>query len=306
MGETDKAPVATANSDFRPVYISMGGATEENGVDIVDLWRSVLDGKWLILGVAAVFAVLAIAYSLMATPIYRAESVLSPARDGAAGRAASGLSGLASLAGIDIGMNDDTVQESIAILKSRKFAEEFIRENNLLPVLFAEQWDPETESWMTDSPEEIPDIRDAVNLFVDSVMDVTEDPQTGLVTLGVEWSDAQLVATWAAELVARVNEAIRRRDISESEQKLNYLYGELGKANLVELREAISRVIEEQINAMMLAQGKIEYAFKVIDPPVIPKKRARPQRTLIVVVATLLGGFIGVFVVLARSTFRRR
>lgn len=305
MGETDKAPVATANSDFRPVYISMGGAAEENGVDILDLWRSVLEGKWLILGVAAVFAVLAIAYSLMATPIYRAETILSPARDGT-GRAASGLSGLASLAGIDIGMNDDTVQESIAILKSRKFAEEFIRERNLLPVLFAEQWDPDTESWMVDNPEEIPDIRDAVSLFVDSVIDVTEDPQTGLVTLAVEWSDAQLVATWAAELVARVNEAIRRRDISESEQKLNYLYSELGKANLVELREAISRVIEEQINAMMLAQGKIEYAFKVIDPPVIPKKRARPQRTLIVVVATLLGGFIGVFVVIARSTLRRR
>jgi uncharacterized protein involved in exopolysaccharide biosynthesis len=126
-----------------------------------------------------------------------------------------------------------------------------------------------------------------------------------LVTLAIEWKDPEVAAKWAAELVNRVNKRIREQDIEESQRKLAYLNEELNKSSLVELRLAISRVIEEQINAMMLAQSQIEYAFEVIDPAVVPKQRVRPKRTLIVIVAVVLGGLLGIFILLVKSAIGR-
>jgi LPS O-antigen subunit length determinant protein (WzzB/FepE family) len=94
--------------------------------------------------------------------------------------------------------------------------------------------------------------------------------------------------------------------MQESEQKLQYLNEQLARANLVELRQAISRVIEDQINAMMLARSRQEYAFKVIDPPTIPKQRISPRRALIVVIGTFIGVVVAIFLALVLQAVKSR
>lgn len=286
----------SSHSDVRPVYIAVP-APPRSGIDLPELWNAVFERKWLVIAISFSFALAAVAYSLWATPIYRAEVVLAPAKEGGAGGELSRLSGLAGLAGINLGVGRDSVQ-SIAILESRSFTEEFIREHNLLPILFAEEWDAESGQWKSDDPMLQRDLRDGVKYFTENVRFITENPQTGLVTLAVEWTDANLAAEWAMELVARVNESTRARDIQDSQKKLDYLNDQLAKAQFVELRQAISRVIEEQIKTMMLAQAQTQYAFEVIDPATVPKQRVRPKRTLIVIIGTALGGFVGVLIAL--------
>lgn len=286
------------------VYVALPEASA-SGIGLPELWEAVWNRKWLVVAVTLGFSLAAVAYSLAVTPVYRAEVVLAPASQGRANTALSGLSGLASLAGINLTSTGNSAQ-SIAILSSRKFVEDFIRDEDLLPVLFADRWNAETKRWMDDDGAMPPDIRDGVRTFVDHVRSVSEDPQTGLVTLAIEWTDPLLVADWAAKMVLRINQSMRERDIDNSQQKLDYLNEQLGKANLVELRQAIASVIEEQINAMMLAQAEREYAFKVIDPPTVPNRRIRPKRTIIVIAGTFLGGFVAVFIVLLRYALTER
>ena len=52
----------------------------------------------------------------------------------------------------------------------------------------------------------------------------------------------------------------------------------------------------------MLAKGNEEFAFKTVDPAVAPKDRIRPQRALIAIAGTLLGGLLGVLMVLVRHS----
>lgn len=66
----------------------------------------------------------------------------------------------------------------------------------------------------------------------------------------------------------------------------------------MELRQAISRLIEDQIQTIMVAQAEGEYAFRIVDPPRVPNQRISRKRRVIVMVATFLGGMIGVFVAL--------
>lgn len=304
MDKNEQSAVSRASTErVRPLYVTIAPPAG-GGITLADLWKALWQGKWIVIGLCVLSAAFAVLYALSATPIYRSEVVLSPVSKGSMSGTSSPLGGLASFAGITVGGATDQV-EMLAMLESNGFTAAFIRDKDLLPILFADRWDAQAQKWNA-SLEEQPDVRDGVRLFNEGVRFISEDaPKTGLVTLAIEWKDPKIAAEWAGELVQRINESARRRDIAESQRKLDYLNQEMSKANIVELRQAIARVIEDQINAMMLAQAQAEYAFKVIDPPIIPKKRIWPQRTLIVLVAVFLAGFIGTLIVLVRFAIKR-
>ena len=58
---------------------------------------------------------------------------------------------------------------------------------------------------------------------------------------------------------------------------------------------AINSLIESQINKIMLANVRKDYAFQVIDPAMSPSadSQLRPNRPLIVAVGIVLGFFTG-------------
>jgi uncharacterized protein involved in exopolysaccharide biosynthesis len=235
--------------------------------------------------------IMGVLYAILATPIYRTDVVLSPVRADRGTMLPSALSGLAALSGLGFGQPRDTTQ-AIAILRSRVFVEQFIESNHLLPILFADEWDAEGQRWITDDPEEWPDIRDGVEFFIENVRSIVEEVDTGLVTLSIAWPDAEMAAFWAEDMILRINERLRTRDLEESRRRLVYLNEQLEKEGLVELRQAIASLIEEQIENIMLAQAVDEYAFRVIDPPRVAHKPVSPRRVLII----LLAGFLGVVV----------
>lgn len=296
----NKDPLGSA----RIAYVAIP-SIPEGGIGMVEIWDAVLKAKWFIGGVTCAFAVAAVIYSLLAAPLYRAEAVLAFAARNQSPSTLGELSGLASLAGISVGDSGDK-DEYIALLRSKSFIEGFIRDKKLLPTLFPGKWDAKSRQWIDNEPGHHPDLRDGVNLFIKNIRSVSEDSKTGLVTLSIEWGDPRVAAQWANDLVARINEQIRQRDVTESQQKLDYLNEQLRKANLVEQRQAIAAVIQQQINAMMLARAEKEYAFRVIDPAMVPKRRVWPKRKLIVVAAALFGALASAMLVLLRRALAER
>ena len=119
-------------------------------------------------------------------------------------------------------------------------------------------------------------------------------------TLAVEWTDPDVAAEWASVLVRRLNDRLRERALLEAETNVSYLQSEMGSTNLVTLQESIGRLLETELQKLMLAKGNEEFAFKILDPAVSPKQRVRPKRALTVIVGTLLGGLLGVFAVSGR------
>lgn len=270
----------------------------EDQLDLAELFRVLWNRKWQIIAIELFFVALGTAYALLATEIFRAEVVLAPTRSEQQLSLPGGLGGLASLAGLNLNESGD-VTEAVATLRSNALVEEFISENDLLPVLFSDDWDSENSQWRIRDVEDWPDLRDGVKYFVEDVRSVNEDSSTGLVTLTIDWRDPEAASEWANELVYRVNERIRARDLAESQQRLEYLNEQLEGASLVELRQAISRLIENQIQNIMLAQADAEYAFQVIDPPRVPKERLWPVRSLVVA----LSAFAGIIVAILGALF---
>ena len=274
---------------------------------LVEVLR-VLRRRWWVLALCIVLAAAAgVAYALTAPRLYRAEALLAPASEDRAGGLGGGdlakfaaqFSGLASIAGLG-GSGAGTSKEiTIATLNSRGFQEQLIRDLGLMQVFFADRWNPQTRSYSPSWTGAVPSIDDAIKFLNERVFELAEDRKTGLMRVRIDWYDREVAARWANEIVARINQKMRAQAIAESRRSLDFLNEELKKTSNVEVQRSIYGLIESQVNRIMLANVREQYAFKVIDPAVAPSERnsIKPRRSRIVLIATATGGLLGALLV---------
>jgi uncharacterized protein involved in exopolysaccharide biosynthesis len=243
-----------------PTELSLG--------DLADWFRRHVIG--LFVG-AVTGVVLAVVASSLMPRTYRSQVVLAPnletMQGGGLADLAGQFGGLAALAGVRLpsGGNKD---EAIELLKSRGFTARFIADLNLLHRLFQQDWDESKGAWAV-SADKVPTANDGVHRFVTRIRRVQEDRGTGMVTLTIDWVDREEAAHWADEMVAKVNEELRARAVNEAERSLTYLQSQVAQTSVVPIKEAMYRLIEGQMKTIMLANVRAEYAFRIIDPPVV-------------------------------------
>ena len=275
---------------------------------VTDIWRAVRARALVVIVATVLFGVLAGLAAYIMTPIYRATVLVAPAASQESGGSIGGLisqfSGLASLAGVSLGASGSSKDEAIAILASRSFTVDFIERNNLLPDLFPELWNKETGKWIAE--DSVPDLSDGYHLF-SAIRNISEDRQTGFVSLSIEWGDRKQAAAWANAQIVRVNEVMRANAIADAERGIEYLNRELEKTNVVELRQAIYSLIEGQINRIMLANVRDEYAFRMLDQAVVPdpEEYVRPRPVLMIAMGLLVGAIVGVAFALSMHVRRK-
>jgi uncharacterized protein involved in exopolysaccharide biosynthesis len=306
-----------ADAEQTPTFVDKGAAPLADGyavrlypidsgdeVRLADLWRVAWRGRWRIIVAGAGGAILALIATFLITPEYRAETVLAPV---SAARSSSGLAsiagqlgGLAALAGINLGAQDNTA-EAVAILQSRALTERFIQKNNLLPVLFPDEWDAAKARWAVDDPDDVPRLWQGFERFDKSIRTVNQEPETGLVRLTIDWTNPAQASEWANGLVDEVNADMRGRAIAQSRKNIEFLRGQLQSTNELELRTAVFGLVEAEMKNAMLAAVRTEFAFEVIDPAVVPEKVYWPNRILLAAVGLFAGLLIGVIAVFIRG-----
>lgn len=296
-------------------------------IDLGELWKAIWQGKWIILAVTAVFAVASVLFALSLPNIYQSKALLAPSEDAQGGgmsRMAGQLGGLASLAGISMGKaaGDDKVAVAMAVLKSRKFITNFVEKYQILPELMAvEKWNrgtgelvfdeelynPTNETWVreVDPPKEAkPSSWEAYEAFME-ILTVSQDKETGFVTVAVEHQSPLIAKRWVNLLVDNVNEVMKEKDVAEAQRSIEFLQAQLSGVALADMRTVFYQLIEEQTKTIMLAEVREEYVFSTIDPPVAAEEKAKPKRALICVMAVLLGGILATMFVLVLH-FRHR
>lgn len=270
-----------------------------------DLLRIVVRHRVTIITVTVAMTAIAVIVSILMTPVYRASVLVAPVETkdplGALGAVASQVAGMT---GLGVGRGDGLKQEALAILQSRALTEKFIEKYDLLPKLFPDLWNEVIKKWNVPH-EEIPTVARGFKIFDRNVRTVSEDQLTGLITISMEHADRVAATQWANALVQEVNAYVRQRAIDEAENSLRYLNNELVRTDVVELRLGINKLIEQQLKDMMLANVRHEYAFRVLDPAVVPERKnfVRPRRLLMIIGGMVIGLILGVFTALLRHAF---
>lgn len=294
-------------------------------LNLADLIALVWRGKWIIIGATVLFAVLSFFYAVAQEDIYRSEAELAPAEDvqsqGFSGMS-SQLGGLASLAGVQMGQGKvDNATLAVEILRSRKFIQDFVERRNILPDLMAvDYWDPESgtlhynediynptsKEWVrqVNRPyKTVPESWEYVPVFRQH-LEIQRNDLTGLTSIAVTHRSPDVAKNWVDWLVEDINQQLRARDIREATQSIEYLEQELDKTSLASMQQVFYGLIERETQSVMMANVRPEYVFRVIDPATRPALRYAPNRKLILIVGTFLGGVLGVFIVAFISVVR--
>jgi uncharacterized protein involved in exopolysaccharide biosynthesis len=275
-------------------------------LDLVDLWSALKAGRWLILSTAILGLVVGALIAFLSTPKYRSTVLMTPvhreAAAGVLGALASQLGPLANLAGLNISAAGGTKELALATLTSRGFLESWISERGILPVLFAGRWDSSEKRWTTSDPEDVPSLEDGYRKLTRKVLRIEDDKERAVVMLSVDWVDRKLAAEWANQLADRLNQTLREKAIQEGDRSIKFLNDELSRTTLVELRQAIYRLVESQEQEIMLAHVREDYAFRIIDRARVSDadRFVRPNRPLVILLGLLAGLTVGAVIVAMR------
>lgn len=272
-----------------------------------ELWQV----RWVAVVVALICCAIGAAIGLLSTKEYTASVTVAPVlgNEGSQGLAA-GLSslggqfgGLASLAGFSLPGKQEN-DEAIAVLQSHLLTREFVRENNLLPILYSNKWNPTLRAWKTSDVKEVPTLWTADRYFSKGIRTVTEDQKSGLYVLSIRWKNPQLAASWANGLVKMTNDYLRDQAIREAGRNIDYLSKEAQKATAVEVRQALYTLLENEIDKEMIARGREEYALKVIDPAFVPEKPSSLGALALGAIGLIAGALASIIFVFVRGVLR--
>tara|TARA_B110000008_G_C16973596_1_gene564897 strand:+ start:397 stop:1317 length:921 start_codon:yes stop_codon:yes gene_type:complete len=294
----------------------------EKDIDLGEIIHVIYALKFFIIKVVSISVIISIIYSLLLPNIYTSEALLAQnSSSGSTSSASDALGGLASITGISLGgMNSEAKRNLITIetLKSRKFFSEYIYEKVLINLMAIDNWDAslgvvnidpniydvKENKWVDGWNK--PTIQTAHRQFLSGMDIVENENRGGLVTISIRHKSPNVAKEWVVLIIDSINDAIRKKDIKDSQEAINFLVARLANTKQVSLNEALSALVAEQTKTMMLANISDEYVLKIIDPPVVNELKSSPRRSLIVLLGMLLGFFGAIFMILIRHFYFKK
>ena len=263
-----------------------------------ELLKLVAKRKTLVAVVTLLFFGLAAVAALLISPRFEATVLMAPSNSSSAlsSAAAGGLSGLASIAGIAIPQDDNTVV-NVARLESQLFTLHFVREHGIDKEMYPKLLNPDSGEWLADSE---PSGAQVFKDFERKYRRINVDASTGLVSLSILWPNPETAAKIANEMAAAINQEIRELAVEESQRSIQYLENQLSKTNILEIEQVIFRLMEEQFKSRMMAEVDPEFAFKVIDPAQPPDANdpVQPKVLMMLLIGLLVGMLLSIFLVI--------
>jgi len=96
-------------------------------------------------------------------------------------------------------------------------------------------------------------------------------------------------------LLANQNKDLEKA-FKEYQKSINFIQEQLNNStSSASLETVMFNLIEELTKKIMIANVREEYAFKIIDPAVVPEKKYAPSKRNIVIISFIVGLFISVF-----------
>ena len=284
------------------------------------LWQ----GKWLVVATTSFFLLVAIVYSLYLPNIYQSKALLSPADDqDGLDQALGNYSGLANLAGISLpnqSSANNTV-EALEKLNSLSFFTDNILPNIFLPDLMAiKSWDAMTNTtvynkddfnegdltWVRDfkfPQTQIPSAQESFEIFKNKHLEVSEDRETGFITIAVKHQSPFVAQAWIELIVRELNYFFLTKDKAQAQAAMDYLNAQIAQTSFAEIKQVTAQLLQQKIQELTLIEVSDFYVFDYIDPPAVMERKYEPKRWLITILGGLLGGMLGILITLFRRYY---
>lgn len=303
----------------------------EDEISLLELVNVLLRRWRVVLGLPVAAAFLTAAVSLVLPPTYTAATAFVPeARS--QGRLPSGLAGLAGQLGVSVGAEASQSPRFYAeVVRSREIVDRVLLSRFVDPRSRHNPPDSATllRILRVDGDDLAQSLHNGRNKM-ESLVSVRVDNQTSIVTLHFDSRHPALAADVANRFVLYLNEfnaktrqsqarerrrfveqqvAEAERDLRQAEEELKEFYernrswqqspqlvfeeGRLRRQ--VEIRQEVYLTLKREYETARIEEVNDTPVITVIDPAVPPQQRSKPKRKLLVVLAFVLSGMVGVF-----------
>ncbi len=288
----------------------------EDEINLLELFTIIWKRKFFVLVFTSVIAIFSVFYSLSLQNVYISSGILAPTNQTDSLSSKLGAySGLASLTGLNLPTNTGSkTQEATERIQSFNFFTKYFLANIKLENLLAvDKWVQEGNSliyndklfdynsgkWtreVTFPKKKIPSDQEAFEKYK-NILTIDTNAETGFINISIEHQSPIIAKKWVDIIIHNINESMRELDKQEAQNSIAFL-NELTKSTSVQsIKEIISKLLESQMQTLMLASSEKEYVFKVIDSPIAPEKKSGPRRAFICIMGTILGGFLSLLIV---------
>jgi len=283
-------------------------------MDIKSLFKTILNGKRLIIVSTGLFAIIALIYSLSLSNIYQSTALLSPVGEQSSSSSSlDNIGGLASLAGISISsQSGGNSGKAITKITTLSFFKENILPNIFLPDLMAAStWDEESNSVIyndsysvqTGKWNKIPHPQKSHQVFLDNLK-ISQDDKTKFLTISYKHQSPHIAKEWVDLVVNQINDSFRAKDKLEAQAAMNFLNTQMALTSYTEIKQVVAQLLKQKMQQLTLIEANEFYVFSYLDQPAVPKEKIEPTRSSICILGTIFGFMLGVLIVLVRGYFK--
>jgi len=264
---------------------------EEDEINLLDLIKVILKNLRLIGIIIGVVVVATAIISLIMTPVYESKAVIIPTTQ----TKNIGVGGMfAQQFGIS-GPSSPMATEVVSLLKSNTLRERIIKRYNLLKLFFEDNYEElkkqknENELlWM------------GLRRF-DGITKVNFKQKDNTIEIVVGYKDPKIARDLVNYTLAELTDYMSSEAKRVAETNKKYLESQLENTADPFIKTKLYTLIAQQLETAMMAEVKENFAFKVLDAPMIPDKRSKPKRKLMVLIAFVVSLFIGIFAAFLRE-----
>lgn len=292
--------------------------------ELLELLKIFWEKKIIIGCIVLTSIIIAVLFSISLPNQYKSSILVTPAskESNSLSGLTSQLGGLASIAGVNLGANQDNKSQiALELMKSQSVIKEFDKLYNLKSTIMATTgwdsannkliydtalYDAALKEWVAEDGISLePTDFDLYQYFTKNTLSISKDSETGFITITVEHYSPYVAKELVEKLLAYINQRIKASEIDEGNERISYLTSAVNKTELFQMKGVFYQLIEQQEQNKMLAMTTKEFALKTIDPAVLAEKKSSPKRVLICLLGVILGIFVALLYAIFLMVYRR-
>ena len=297
---------------------------EDGNLDIRVLLARLWSRRLVIAAAGFIGLLFAILYLHLATYIYTATLKVGPTPNLQAmnSPAPSGLSGLASLAGLGNGRSTQSLSPFdlyLETLTSRETGNALARQPDLMRSMFSAEWDSASGSWrappsfkrdvlnvirgLLGTPLDIYRPPDGARMqaMIQQSLGIGQDPKKTLVALSFSSPDPKFAVFFLQLVNTATDSQIRSKAQQHADVYIDYLNKKLATVTNADHRVVLMQALGEQERFRMMASSNLPYAADVYDGPAASPYTTSPKPAMVLALGMLAGLAIGVGLALLTS-----
>jgi len=277
----------------------------------------ILRKKYILVTLLTLFGMgSSIIYALLLPNIYTSKAILilSDSENTSGGNNSMQANAIANLAGLSINGGSSKDKEIITRMNSFHFFE-----SSILPLLKLEDliavknWDSannriiydksiynaKLKAWQIPEPTAQAGHRAFIKIFKAGM-----DELTGFIELSMEHQSPFFAKKSLDHVIQSINTLYKEETQKRSSTSLLFLNDKMARTNSSEIKNSLAFLIQKQTQTLMMTEENENYVVTPIETPFVSEKKSEPNRVLIVIISTLIGLLLGVFISLTTEFYR--